>query len=72
MLRPAPEPAARDCRAPKEAMGFTDEVLLEVGEEPAQGIFTVNVMINTTGNEIELCYSVQVCQHFYTVNMPIS
>lgn len=72
MLRPAPEPAARDCRAPKEAMGFTDEVLLEVGEEPAQGIFTVNVMINTTGNETELCYSVQVCQHFYTVIMPIS
>lgn len=35
MLRPAPAPAARDCRAPREAMGFTDELVLEVGEEPA-------------------------------------
>lgn len=43
MLRPAPAPAARDCRAPKEAMGFTDELLLELGEEPARGMFTVNV-----------------------------
>lgn len=73
MLRPAPEPAARDCRAPKEAMGFTDEVLLEVGEEPAQGIFKVNGIIDTTGkHEIELCYSAQVYQHFYTVIMTIS
>lgn len=37
MLRPAPEPAARDCRAPRDAMGFTEELLLEVGEEPVQG-----------------------------------
>lgn len=36
MLRPAPEPAARDCKAPSEAMGFTEELLLEVGEEPVQ------------------------------------
>lgn len=35
MLRPAPEPAARDCRAPRDAMGFTEELLLEVGDEPA-------------------------------------
>lgn len=35
MLRPAPAPAARDCSAPREAMGFTDELVLEVGEEPA-------------------------------------
>lgn len=35
MLSPAPAPAARDCRAPREAMGFTEELLLEVGEEPA-------------------------------------
>ncbi len=47
-MRPAPEPAARDCRAPREAIGFTDELLLEVGEEPAQGIITVNFMINKT------------------------
>lgn len=50
-MRPAPEPAARDCRAPREAMGFTEELLLEVGDEPAQGIFTVNVRINTTENK---------------------
>lgn len=36
-LRPAPAPAAKDCRAPKEAIGFTEELLLEVGEEPGQG-----------------------------------
>ncbi len=35
MLRPAPAPAARDWRAPKDAMGFTEELVLEVGEEPA-------------------------------------
>ena len=35
MLRPAPAPAARDCSAPREAMGFTEEFVLEVGEEPA-------------------------------------
>ena len=37
MLRPAPAPAARDCRALKEDIGFTEELLLEVGEEPARG-----------------------------------
>lgn len=35
MLRPAPAPAARDCSAPREAMVFTDVLVLEVGEEPA-------------------------------------
>lgn len=35
MLRPAPAPAAKDWRAPKDAMGFTEELVLEVGEEPA-------------------------------------
>lgn len=35
MLRPAPAPAARDWRAPKDAMGFTELLVLEVGEEPA-------------------------------------
>lgn len=34
MLRPAPAPAARDCSAPREAMGFTEELVLEEGEEP--------------------------------------
>lgn len=42
MLRPAPALAARDCSAPKEAMGFTEELLLEVGEEPAWGTLAVN------------------------------
>ena len=36
MLRP-PAPAARGCRAPRDAMGLADELLLEVGEEPAGG-----------------------------------
>lgn len=37
--------------APREAMGFTEELLLEVGDEPAQGIISVNVTINTTGKK---------------------
>lgn len=45
MLRPAPALAARDCRAPKEAMGFAEELLLEVGEEPAWETFTFNDII---------------------------
>lgn len=36
MLSPALEPAARDCKAPREAMGFTEELLPEVGDEPDQ------------------------------------
>lgn len=35
IFRPAPAPAANDWRAPREAMGLTEELLLEVGEEPA-------------------------------------
>lgn len=38
---PAPALAARDCRAPREAMGFTEELLEEVGEEPALETLTV-------------------------------
>lgn len=33
-LRPAPVLAARDCSVPRDAMGLTDDVLLEVGDEP--------------------------------------
>ena len=50
MLRPAPVPAASDCRAPREAMGFTEEVLLEVGDEPVRGIFKVNIKYNKKHN----------------------
>lgn len=35
MLRPAPAPAAKDCSAPKEAMGFIELLLQEVGDDPA-------------------------------------
>lgn len=45
MLRPAPALAARDCRAPKEAMGFAEELPLEVGEEPAWETFIFNDII---------------------------
>lgn len=50
MLRPAPALAARDCRAPKEAMGFTEELPPEVGEEPAWEKFTFNYIIREMNN----------------------
>lgn len=51
MLRPAPEPAARDCKAPRDAMGLTEELQLEEGEEPIQE--------NSISDE-----SLKSCSHF--------
>lgn len=55
-MRPAPEPAARDCRAPRDAMGFTEELLLEVGEEPVQGNRFVCVTPNKQRERKKECY----------------
>lgn len=40
-LRPAVAPASV-CKAPREAMGLTEELLLELGEEPAIKIKQLN------------------------------
>lgn len=64
MLRLAPAPAAKDCRAPRDDMGFTEELLLEVGEEPARGECDMVTINKTQSMKTKLHRYSGLEQHF--------